>query len=158
MALTKHSSCREKPYQSLSSTKIAPHPHLKTATCNEVPQNATSSIKASGMWLSSWQEPPWVWARRSSPKLVVSVGLFNRELLWCSPHENPPPFGNVIVLPVHLFAYAFKEDLASPSASPMFFRRAGPALHGRSRATNHAGSTREGAQGSVFWPWQTNSF
>lgn len=46
----------KKPYQSPSSTKITPRPHLKRKTCNKVPQNAMSSIKASGIRLSSWWE------------------------------------------------------------------------------------------------------
>ena len=56
MLLTKHGFCHKKPYQSLSSIKITPHPYLKTATCNNMPQNATSSIKASGARLSSREE------------------------------------------------------------------------------------------------------
>lgn len=39
--------------------------------------------------------------------------FFNHELLWCSPYENPPPFGNIIVLRVCLSAYAFQGELAS---------------------------------------------
>lgn len=148
-AVNKTQHLHKKLYQSPSSTKITPRPHLKRKTCNKVPQNATSSIKASGIWLSGWWEQfwtPWhlhpalcplrwryqkskaapvppssteiaatsmqqphhpdvrVWPMRLAAKLVIFVAFLNNELLWCSPHGNPPPFGNTIAPWVPHFA------------------------------------------------------
>lgn len=103
----------------------------------EVPEEQSCPIPPSSTEIAptSMQQPHHpdvgVWPMRLAAKLVFLVAFLNNELLWCSPHGNPPPFGNTIAPWVPLFAFAFKGELASPlwqspSASPRCFNTAGP--------------------------------
>lgn len=88
----KAQQCHHELYPSLSPAKITPRPWLKTATCNKMPRNATYSIKASGMWLSSWAGAV-LGTAAPPPCLVSSSGDVQRATLptphqlWC-PHPT----------------------------------------------------------------------